>query len=607
MKRILIAITLLIMVGSLGVQGQTPTSEYVYNGSVSLAKRVEVSGIAMTFGRWAGGLVPTKGSQSYLVNGGSKTDKWDSKNYKFSLTVDSYGTKNDAYNLAPDGFNAGNKGPAATAGQDGYDECPNDDTGGIYDRGGWSGAVETHTTFDIPCRGGYVYFEPTQNGTLAVYMLQNGCVDIYDKKTTVENNFYPYSNIEHPAHSPKGYVTWRPIFITDETGEEVEGVTVAGGAPHQRTWSELVSYIQRDGNDQGNNYIRWRESPHVNRLYRNWITNGQYTDDGVWQAGQSTDEGTPWKAKYAPSAPVKVPANLGGGYIVVEKGYVKYTFPVKAGKVYFIFSNSTKIGVQGFRFYADANQPTERIEIGNSQQGLTFTKGAQYQRVTLKGRTFTKGVWTSLCLPFSVSIQQLRDKLGGIQGGSDEVETVHFNQIKRESGDNIVYFDRHVYDQMIVAGVPVFIKPGKTVTDLYFNNVTIDAPEPKNVYSEQMGYTFKGVYGSEVMGDYSYFINDKLYWLKDKGKTMQSNSMRAYLKSSASDGTLAKPISGITFDVAFDETVGQQVATSVEELILNHDKANGSRFDVYTLSGVKVAHQVSSLEGLPKGIYLAEW
>ena len=27
---------------------------------------------------------------------------------------------------------------------------------------------------------------------------------------------------------------------------------------------------------------------------------------------------------------------------MVEKGYVKYTFPVKAGKVYFIFSNSTK-------------------------------------------------------------------------------------------------------------------------------------------------------------------------------------------------------------------------------------------------------------------------
>jgi hypothetical protein len=116
MKRILIAITLLIVIGCLGVQGQTPTSEYVYNGDVSLAKRVEVSGIAMTFGRWAGGLVPTKGSQSYLVNGGSKTDSWTSKNYNFNLTVNSYGAKNNAYNLAPDGFNAGNKGPAATAG-----------------------------------------------------------------------------------------------------------------------------------------------------------------------------------------------------------------------------------------------------------------------------------------------------------------------------------------------------------------------------------------------------------------------------------------------------------------------------------------------------------
>lgn len=586
-----------ILFGGLEIQAQTPTSEWVYGGGDPLS-RIEKTGIALTFGRWAGGYVPTKGSRSYSAKGENRTDSWSSKNYNFALDLGN-GTKNNAYNLAPDGFNAANKGPAATAKYDGFDECPNDPTDGVYDRGGWDGAVETHTTFDIPCRGGYIYFEPTRNGTLSVYMLQNGCIDIYDKAQTVQNKFWPYNNVEHAAHSPKGYVTWRPIFITDETGEEVEGVQVAGGSPHQKTWSELVQYIQQYGNDQGNNYIRWRESSHVNILYRNWITNGQYTNDGVW-TGQSTDEINPWKAKYVASTPVKVPANLGGGYIVVEKGYVKYTFPVKAGKVYFIFSNSTKIGVQGFRFYADYNQPSERLVIDNNQQNLSFTKGAQYQRVTLTGRTFTKGVWTSLCLPFTVSIQQLRDKLGGIQGGSDEVETVHFNHIGDD--DHVAYFDRHVYDQMIVAGVPVFVKPGKTVSNLIFNNVTIDAPQPKNVYSEQYGYTFKGVYGSEDMGQYGYFINDKLYWLKEK--TMGSGSMRAYFKATSDNtGAGAKALANISFTKVYEDSDSETTGI-VEMLSEGTARESNTLFDIYNLSGIKVRRQATSTEGLPKGIYV---
>ena len=117
-----------------------------------------------------------------------------------------------------------------------------------------------------------------------------------------------------------------------------------------------------------------------------------------------------------------------------------------------------------------------------------------------------------------------------------------------------------------------------------------------------MGYTFKGVYGSEDMGQYSYFINNKLYWLRNQ--TMESGSMRAYLKSSAVDEALAKPIMGISFDLGFDDTEGEPVATSVEELVLDNQNADDTRSGVYTLSGVKVAQQESSLDGLPKGIYL---
>ena len=60
----------------------------------------------------------------------------------------------------------------------------------------------------------------------------------------------------------------------------------------------------------------------------------------------------------------------------------------------------------------------------------------------------------------------------------------------------------------------------------------------------------------------------------------------------------------ISFKNVSVESEGEQSATGIEELEFVNQKATNSRFDVYTLSGVKVGHQASSLKGLPKGIYL---
>ena len=180
------------------------------------------------------------------------------------------------------------------------------------------------------------------------------------------------------------------------------------------------------------------------------------------------------------------------------------------------------------------------------------------------------------------------------------METVHFNHIGQD--DHVAYFDRHVYDQMIVAGVPVFVKPGKTVSNLFFNNVTIDASEPKNVYSEQYGYTFKGVHGSEDMGAYGYFINDKLYWLKDK--TMGSGSMRAYFKATSDNtGAGAKALANISFTKVYEDSDSETTGI-VEMLSEGTASESNSMFDVYNLNGIKVRRQATSTDGLPKGIYV---
>ena len=551
-------------------QGTTPPT----------TKRQEVTGIALTFGRWMGGKISTLSGKvpQYTYSGSKNTsDSWaGAANYTF----------NGYNNSAPDGYQW-----FTTAGNDAYDECPNDGTDGYFDLGGWNGSKPTCSTFDIPCRGGYVYFEPTKNGVLTVYLLQNGCIDTYDTQKTV-------GGVTHPRWSPTGYITWRPIFITDEAGKEIEidAANRVAFSTFQRSYSELVSDIQQYGNDKGNKVIRWRESQHVNKLYRNWITNGVYTASGMWLPGSDNDARYPWKAKGEVSEVIRVPSNLGGGYLVLEKGYVKYTFPVKQGKTYFVFSNYAKLGFCGFSFTSENNRPTEVLNIENNATPPAFTEGQQYKNVVLNGRTFEAGKWSSLCLPFSVSINQMRSIFG------NDVETVHFNHIGED--DHVAYFDRHVYDQLYVAGVPVFIKPSETVSNPKFTYVTIDAPQPKNVYSEQYGYTFKGVYGSEDMGEYGYFINDKLYWLKEK--TMQSGSMRAYFKAT-SDNTGsaqgARQLSAISFDEVFEGGDGQQT-TGIVEIPSANAGSKQELFNVYSVSGTMVRRHVSSLEGLPKGVYV---
>lgn len=553
---------------------------------------VEEEYMGVVFGRWNAGKIPyATGSHNYMVDGKNRQDAWNGGPNGEPATIYDFQGVN---NYAPDGFQYHN-----IAQNDGLDENYNDGTGGFFDLGGWDGAVESHTTFDIPCRGGYVYFEPAKNGTLTVYLLQNGCVDFYDKEQ--DKNEYQYingvrQNTRHAKNAPTGYVSWRPVFITDEQGNEIEipasNRVAVGGT--RMNYSDYKAYVDYYGNNKKKQGIYLRESPHVNPKYVNWMTNGVNTSNGVWTPSSSSDETNPWPEDGVGNRVTRVPKNLGGGYVSVIKAYTRYTFPVKAGKTYFVFSNHSKIGFCGYGFKADATQPTSSLEISNNQSGVSFSNGTQYRQVTLTGRTFNANTWTSLCLPFSVSINQMRIIFG------ENVETVHFNHIGEE--DHVAYFDRHVYDQMIVAGVPVFIKPSVDVSNPTFYNVTVESPEPKNVYSEQYGYTFKGVYGSEDMGAYGYFINDKLYWLKDK--TMGSGSMRAYFKAT-SDNTEAgaKALANISFTKVYEDSDSETTGI-VEILSEGTARESNTLFDIYNLNGIKVRRQATSTEGLPKGIYV---
>ncbi len=79
----------------------------------------------------------------------------------------------------------------------------------------------------------------------------------------------------------------------------------------------------------------------------------------------------------------------------------------------------------------------------------------------------------------------------------------------------------------------------------------------------------------------------------------------------ASENAECKSFEGSVTDVVVSDSEGIKTLLSgdrfelqIEPSGINCIMANGHTFDVYTLSGRKVSHQVTSIDGLPKGVYI---
>ena len=466
------------------------------------------------------------------------------------------------------------------------------------------------TPWTLPCRGAYVKFEPVTAGIVTMYLLQQGNLDniIEDEK-----------NGNHSTH-----VYWRPVYITDEKGQVVDFVQTAtnGRITYNDNFfvgdkrrAQFIESIAETYNEdptlrQDLLNLRDKDKDKFHTLIDNWNNAG-------------------WRQKVIPTGD--------GGYMVMSKAIVRYTFNVYPGKTYYLFSNQSQIAISGFNFEEGRlldtkTQNYETAPVRDVAKGtsITFTdvlneaqpeiptngKGKDITHVTYE-RDFAQGKWTSICLPFGLNNRQMREQFG------EETAVVLLKTIHDDGKMELIW---HV-NQDIIAGYPYFILPkgavkhtnvaNSTITkisvDTYFNN-EIQKDRPLfSVGSNGDTFDWQGTYnGSNYKADYPYvfegnFKNELLpagsYVMSNNGtltklkNAVTAKPFRAYLKYQGSNPSHAKPLYTSINWQNDDETTG------IDDIIFQNGILSEAS-DVYGIDGTVVRRDAQNLSNLSKGVYI---
>lgn len=230
-----------------------------------------------------------------------------------------------------------------------------------------------------------------------------------------------------------------------------------------------------------------------------------------------------------------VTANGDGSFTVTSStghGHVAcwYTWDIKPGKSYFLFSSGAQLGIYGYTFGALDEAPESYSLVDTEQYDAQLT--SPLAAVTVK-RTLNPGVWNAICLPFAMNTVQVRGTFG-------DTKIAVFEKMDVNENDYYEPVFHHHYYQIVNAGEPVLIKPSATPTDQYdpatgtytvggsyqyydtaegggiitrngsMPNVVLEGRQAKNLAMDNAGeYTFKGVYSGEQMTTGSYVFGLK--------------------------------------------------------------------------------------------------
>lgn len=281
-------------------------------------------------------------------------------------------------------------------------------------------------------------------------------------------------------------------------------------------------------------------------------------------------------------------------YTIDKLAACRYGFDVKAGKTYVLFQNNATLGFYGFTFGASS---TEISNVTISQaKGYTY-EAKNNAKVTL---TLTKplkaNVWNAICLPFSMTEQQVRNAFG------EDARIAEFKKVEESGNKEVALFGMHYY-QLITAGKPCLIKPSK-VSDTYYTiqGVTIDAEEALTITDSNKKFDFVGTYAPTTMPVNSHFLgsNDgKLYYITANKANKEISGLKAFLQPADNN-------SGAKLSIAFDSTDNDQDnnTTGIEAIkdYTEQDAANSSVYKgIYNINGQFMGTNPAIL---PQGIYV---
>ena len=349
--------------------GDMPTYIVQANESHSQDDRVSTTNIPtriwMTFGGWHWS--QAKNYPYYQNN--DATENWLEDGWK-TAKMDSVGRNNQTI----DGFQFVTWG----------EQNPTDELVRGWDKG-------NRNTFNLPVRGTYLKFEPEESGQLFVYIVQNGMTDIQNGNSasftkngpwlrrravyitdetghpvaidelsgwTVSNDFNQYINSGTTnADRFKGYHNWslnyfcdgvtRCAWKYDGTNElkisTVDPATTTGDE-NDKMYSWFNAY-DRDRDGKLSDKEQTNLNNDINKI-KSWWNQGSYSYNKTVNGKNLTS--TLNHAKL--NGPLEVIQLSDSSFVLPTKGYVRYTFHVQAGKVYYVFATGSKLGFCGFGF-----------------------------------------------------------------------------------------------------------------------------------------------------------------------------------------------------------------------------------------------------------------
>lgn len=536
--------------------------------------------ITMSLGGWAYNDNTYAGTEGDDVdNNGSAVDSWSK-----GFVIDE---RNDVTPV--DGFNTYSQGS-----QNAKSESYGNDDGRYIPT---TQVVRNVTPWTLPCRGSYLKFDAEKPGVLTVYVLQNGNLD----KSDMTND---YSDQIH----------WRPVYITNERGVCVPRVQYDTNSKI----SEKDNFF-KEGRRRAQ-FIEEIEGTYNQRLKAS-LLELKANDYNRFKLLLDHWENQGWKQK--------VIKTDDGGYMIMSKGIVRYSFNVVPGQTYYVFSNDTKIGYAGYNFeegkilfdnarldydvnpmYGAAVTTTPVVYKDELNYNPKLPEGINnmFSVPVEIQRSFKANTWSSICLPFSMNRKQLEENFG--EGTSVVLLKQVINQGYKKGRVELIW---HV-NQDIIAGYPYFILPTKNVTKIKFNapfrkdqDRYLEKPylavgsngksfEHKSGYTyyDEYPYVFEGNFKDEEIPAGSYVMSNSGTLARVKN-SVKAKPFRAYIR--CVDAANAKPLTTMSFSESEGET------TSIEELLQDNGIILESS-DVYGVNGVKVRSNTHSLEGLSKGIYV---
>lgn len=452
--------------------------------------------------------------------------------------------------------------------------------GSLYSHKQASNQALHDRTFSLPAMGSFFKFEPVANGELTVFVEQQGAM------------------VKSKGNLDPTKIRKRIVYFLDETGTSIPA-----------TYAYTSSKINKSDWTSVKNSAVENNDPYMTKLkaFYQGIIGGNWTFPNINSdfSENSREFGLVLGESIQPIIVLHDEANadiLEGdnnydrtGYMLISEGYVTYTFPVKAGKTYYLFASGTKLALSGFSFDSDAAYRPEDVtlnaEANNADMINGLQEGKQYN-VTLKNRTFRENRWYAMVLPFSVSQMEMKNVFG------PDVKILHYNNVEGTTLNLTEHFD-----QMIVGGTPVFVKPSKDVTNPTFSNVTLTSKNVVAIVNNDFKCT--GSWDNEDFPEYSYFINakDNKFYLYDPtqvapGTKPHAGAFRAWIISTspnpAAAAQLNMHINGVEDN---DETTAIWNAISADD-----DNAEVGSKNIYSLSGQKM--NTTDTRSLPKGIYI---